>query len=183
LYTITKKSYTKKRKGERTSIALDPEMTKRLDKVLGDKKLSEFAREVINKELEVQETKQTLKKFEKLGDSGQYQKIKRLETDIESLKKDHVSFEKELKYFREEYAHEEKYEKHGQLEKSLAEGRRETPELWKILDDNKAELDKKLEEYSKKIFMEGGKYTEQDWKEFQKDKAKTIKKYKEKKNV
>jgi len=83
-----KGSYTGKK---RTSIALDPDLTKRLDKVLGDKKLSQFARDVLTKELETIEMRKTVDFFKKLGDSGQYLKIKRLETDIESLKKDYVS--------------------------------------------------------------------------------------------
>jgi len=154
-----KENYTAKK---RTSIALDPELTKRIAKVLGDKKLAEFAREVINRELEIQETKQTLKKFEKLGDSGQYLKIKRLETDIENLKKDQHSFEKELSYFKKEYAYEEKYDKHGHFEEGLTKLRKKEPELTEIFEKWSDKLSKEVNEYKKRQFKKKG-YSEQDW--------------------
>jgi len=81
-----KKSYTKKRKGSRTTIALNPEMTKRIDKILGDQKLSKFAIEVLDKELKTLEMKQAIERYEKLGESGQYHKIKRLEEDLNEYK-------------------------------------------------------------------------------------------------
>jgi len=147
LYKITKKSYTKKK---RTSIALDPDLTKRLDKVLGDKKLSQFARDVLNKELDIIEMRRTIDFYKKLGESGQYHKIRKLEADIKQLQRQHDGFEKELDYFRKEYSFEEKYEKHGALEKSLAKTRKEYPELDKVFDKWKAGLWKDFDKIIKK---------------------------------
>jgi len=89
-----KKSYTNKK---RTSVALDPELTKRIEKVLKNSgmKLSQYTRTVLNKELQLDEMKQTVEFYKKLQDSSQYQKIKRLEDEIEKLKKVHVT-EKEF---------------------------------------------------------------------------------------
>ena len=89
-----KKSYTNKK---RTSVALDPELTKRIEKVLKNSgmKLSQYTKTVLNKELQLDEMKQTVEFYKKLQDSNQYQKIKRLEDEIEKLKKVHVT-EKEF---------------------------------------------------------------------------------------
>jgi len=71
-----KKSYTSKK---RTSVALDPELTRRLEKVLkgSDKKLSQYARDALTKKVEDDEIKQRLAKLEKLTGADQYQKIQR----------------------------------------------------------------------------------------------------------
>ncbi len=90
LYKIMKKSYTDKK---RTSIALDPDLTKRVEKVLKNSggKLSKYAQEAIKKELENDEMKQILSSYGKLDASEQYQKIKQLEGEVEKLKQDHVT--------------------------------------------------------------------------------------------
>jgi len=84
-----KKSYTIKR----TSIALDPDLTKRIEKMLKNsgKKLSKYAQEAIKKELENDERDETLEKWKKLMNDSQYLKMKRLEDNIEKLNEDHVT--------------------------------------------------------------------------------------------
>ena len=65
----------------RTSVALNPEITKRIKGVL---KKSEYAKigpltvAALEKYLEVEETKQALSDWEKMGDVGQYKKIEQL---------------------------------------------------------------------------------------------------------
>jgi len=82
------KSYTKKRKGERTSIAIDPRLTNRIDKLLKNKEtLAEFSREAINQKLWDRESE----KLAALTDSEQFHKIENMKKDIEELKKDHVT--------------------------------------------------------------------------------------------
>jgi len=106
-----KKNY---RKGKYTSIALNPEMTRRIEKVLKKKriKLSKYAQAVLNTALDNEELKQTVEFWSKLHDSSQYQRIKRLEGDIEKLKADSVtqkeistmiedSLQRELKGYRD----------------------------------------------------------------------------------
>ena len=176
MYKITKKSYTKKK---RTSIALDPDLTKRLDKVLGDKKLSQFARDVLSKELDIIEMKNTIDFYKKLGESGQYHKIRQLEDDIKQLKRQHGGFEKELNYFKKEYEYEEKHEKHGALEEELAKGWKEEPELMKLLDREHKRTQDAYDVYRKKKFLE--KYSEKEWNEFEKERKEAIDKYKKKK--
>jgi len=85
-----KKSYTDKK---RTTIALDPELTRRIEKMLKNsgKKLSKYTQEAIKKELENDERDKTIKKWEKLMDSSQYQRIKQLEGEVKKLKEDHIS--------------------------------------------------------------------------------------------
>jgi len=87
-----KKSYTIKR----TSIALDPELTKRIEKMLKNSggKLSKYAQEAIKKELQQDEMKNTIKFWNKLNDSSQYQKIKQLEGEVEKLKEYHITEKK-----------------------------------------------------------------------------------------
>ncbi len=79
-----KKSYT----GKRTSIALDPELTKRIGKVSKNSgmKISTYAQEALKSALDVDEMKQILSSYKKLQDSGQYQRIKRLEGEIPKLR-------------------------------------------------------------------------------------------------
>jgi len=54
-------------------------------------KLSKYTQEAIKKELENDERDTTIKAWEKLMGSGQYQKIKQLEKEVEKLKQDHVT--------------------------------------------------------------------------------------------
>jgi len=96
---------------------------------------------------------------------------------IENLTKKMNKIEKELKYFKKEYDFEEKYEKHGKLEKAMAKHRREDPELMKLLDKWEAKGRKAFDEYGKKQFMKDGS-TEQDWKDHNEEVKKTIEKYK-----
>ena len=178
MYKITKKSYTKKK---RTSIALDPDLTKRLDKVLGDKKLSQFARDVLSKELDIIEMKNTIDFYKKLGESGQYHKIRQLEDDIKQLKRQHGGFEKELNYFKKEYEYEEKHEKHGALEKGMVKGWEEEPELMKLLDRERKRSQDVFDAYRKKKFLE--KYSVKEWNEFEKERNQGFKKLRKKKHV
>jgi len=92
------KSYTKKRKGERTSIAIDPLLTKRIDKILKNKeKLAEFAREAINLKLWDRERES----ITSLTATEQFHKIESMKKDIDSLKwtVDHIN--SELSGYRE----------------------------------------------------------------------------------
>jgi len=85
-----KKSYT----GKRTSIALDPALTKRIEKVSkkSGMKISTYAQERLKSALDMDELKQTVEFWKKLQDSTQYQKIKQLEGEVEDLvKKSQVS--------------------------------------------------------------------------------------------
>ena len=82
------KSYTKKRKGKRTSIAIDPLLTNRIDKILKNKeKLAEFAREAISEKLWDREREA----ITSLSSTEQFHKIETMKKDIEELKKDHVT--------------------------------------------------------------------------------------------
>ena len=94
-----KKSYTDKK---RTSVALDPELTKRIEKVLktSNMKLSKYAQEAIKKELENDEIRNTIKFWNKLNDSSQYQKIKQLEGEVEKLKEYHITEKKTTELFK-----------------------------------------------------------------------------------
>jgi len=81
LYTITKKSYTSKK---RTSIAIDPDLTKRINKVLSSKdKLSDFARNAIDERLRQEE----IRAVHLMTDTEQFHKIRNLETDVKELKR------------------------------------------------------------------------------------------------
>jgi len=108
-----KKSYTKEK---RTTVALNPDMTSRIEKVLGKKGmsriyLSKFVIPVINEALEVEEQKQLFQELNNLKDSKQYYKIKKLEERIEEipeLKQRLARIEDQVKYFKEEYEEEEK---------------------------------------------------------------------------
>ena len=98
------KSYTKKRKGERTSIAIDPLLTNRIDKILKNReKLAEFAREAINEKLWDREREA----ITSLSATEQFHKIETMKKDIEELKweVDHLyskgnSLQRELKSYR-----------------------------------------------------------------------------------
>ena len=86
------KSYTKKRKGERTSIAIDPNLTDRIDKILKNKeKLSEFAREAISAKIWDREREA----ITSLTSTQQFHKIESMKKDIDELKKglDFVSYD------------------------------------------------------------------------------------------
>jgi len=84
LYNIMKKSYTKEK---RTTVALNPDMTSRIEKVLGKKgmKLSKFVIPIIDEALEVEEQKQLFQELNNLKDSKQYYKIKKLEERIDEI--------------------------------------------------------------------------------------------------
>jgi len=93
------KSYTKKRKGERTSIAIDPLLTNRIDKVLKTKeKLAEFARLAINEKLWDREREA----ITKLTTTEQYHKIEAMKEDIDVLKWRHDFLESELNRYKKE---------------------------------------------------------------------------------
>jgi len=94
-----KKSYTDKK---RTTIALDPELTRRIEKMLKNKgtKLSKYAQEVLKSALAVDEMNQTVEFYKKLQDSGQYQKIKQLEGEVKKLKEYHITEKKINEQFK-----------------------------------------------------------------------------------
>jgi len=82
---LVPKSYTKKRKGERTSIAIDPLLTKRINKILKNReKLAEFAREAISEKLWDREREV----ITSLSATEQFHKIETMKKDIEELKWD-----------------------------------------------------------------------------------------------
>ncbi len=93
-----RKSYTGKK---RTSIAIDPDLTKRIKKVLDSKdKLSDFAREAIEQKIRDEE----IRTIHLMTDTEQYHKIRSLEADVKELKReqdfikdDLVIHEKEIK--------------------------------------------------------------------------------------
>jgi len=87
------KSYTS---GKRTSIALDPELTRRIEKMRKERglKLSQYAKIALNKELDLDEMKVTKEFWKKLNDSSQYQKIKQLEGEVKKLKEYHITEKK-----------------------------------------------------------------------------------------
>jgi len=65
----------------RTSVALNSEITKRIKDVLkksGYTKIGPLTVAALEKYLEVEETKQALTAWEKMGDVGQYKKIEQL---------------------------------------------------------------------------------------------------------
>jgi len=85
-----RKLYTKKKNRERTSIAIDPLLTKRIDKILKNKeKLAEFAREAINLKLWDRERES----ITSLTSTEQFHKIESMKKDIDSLKwnVDHIN--------------------------------------------------------------------------------------------
>ena len=108
-----KKSYT----GKRTSIALDPELTKRIEKVSkkSGMKISTYAQERLKNALDADELKQTVEFWKKLQDSAQYQKIKQLEGEVEKLKKYDITEKKISEQFKKL-----KSKKIDDLEKRLA---------------------------------------------------------------
>jgi len=143
-----KKSYTNKK---RTSVALDPELTKRIEKVLKNSgtKLSQYTKRVLNKELQLDEMKQTVEFYKKLQDSGQYQRIKRLEDEIEKLKKLHVTGKEfdilEMRIDKFERDEERRYKEMQSISESRMQAYKETIELLKAAKKNpiiKKELDK-----------------------------------------
>lgn len=92
-----------------------------------------------------------------------------MEQDIEDLKKKTDYLNSDLNYFKTEYEYEEKHEKHGALERELAKGRKEDPELMELLDEWRDKQQDAFDALRKKRFLEDGKYTEKDWKEFNKE--------------
>jgi len=152
-----KKSYTKEK---RTTVALNPDMTSRIEKVLGKKGmsriyLSKFVIPVINEALEVEEQKQLFQELNNLKDSKQYYKIKKLEERIEEipeLKQRLARIEDQVKYFKEEYDDEEKIldDPDAAREKSRRELREIDPEVADAYDKAE-EIHKKHREkiYSK----------------------------------
>jgi len=76
---------------KRTAIALDPDLTRRLKKVLKGRKLSKYTQDAIRKELEIDEMEETKRILKQLTDTDQYHKIKQLEEDIGKLKEDSVN--------------------------------------------------------------------------------------------
>jgi len=80
---------------KRSVIALDPDLTKRLKKVLKGRKLSKYTQDAIRKELEIDEMEETKRILKQLTDTAQYHKIKQLEEDIGKLKENSVN-QKEL---------------------------------------------------------------------------------------
>ena len=103
-----------------------------------------------------------------------------MEQDIEDLKKKTDFLNSDLNYFKTEYDYDEKHIKHGNLEKELAQHRKEDPETTKVLDDILGETTRRWTEYRKKKFLEDGKYTEKDWIDWQKEVKKTFDDYKKK---
>jgi len=160
-------------KKEQTSIKIDQDVMDKIEKFLelpdsDSKYKAEFARKAVLKEIEEIEKKHAFEEDHSLF----LNELKKHEVKIKQLEKD-------LSYFKKEYAHEEKYEKHGKLEKALVKARIEDPEF---LDDQRDSFDRKYEKFRKKKFLEEG-YTLQEWKEFEKEKNEMIKKYKEKEGL
>jgi len=95
-----KKSYTDKK---RTAIALDPETTKRIGKVLknSDMKISTYTQVAIKSALDADEVKQNLEDMKKITSAAQYQKIKQLEGEVEKLKEDHTSVKEIMQTVKE----------------------------------------------------------------------------------
>jgi len=71
---------------KRTAIALDPDLTRRIKKVLKGRKLSKYTQDAIRKEIEVDEMEETKRILKQLTNTDQYHKIKQLENSIEKLK-------------------------------------------------------------------------------------------------
>jgi len=84
-----KKDYT----GKRTTVALDPDLAKRIKKLLKGKKiiLADYTREALDEKLHVDESKMVLENLAKITSTEQYHKIKQVEHDLEELKRDHVT--------------------------------------------------------------------------------------------
>jgi len=88
-----RKSYT----GKRTSIAIDPDLTKRIKKVLDSKdKLSDFAREAIEDKIRQEE----IRVVHLMTNTEQYHKIKTLETDVKDLKRKQDFANKEVQILK-----------------------------------------------------------------------------------
>jgi len=102
------------------------------------------------------------------NDEDCIKRIKSMEQDIEDLKKKTDFLNSDLNYFKTEYDYDEKHIKHGNLEKELAQHRKEDPETMKVLDEMRTEMDRRWEEYSKKKFMEDGT-SEEEWKKYNKE--------------
>ena len=159
-----------------TSIGIKKEEIAQINKLLyPGEKLSKFGQVAIVNELEYREER----KLAELTSSQQYHKIKNMEQDIEDLKKKTDFLNSDLNYFKTEYDYDEKHIKHGNLEKELAQHRKEDPETIKVLDEIHAEMDRRWKEYEKKKFLEDGKYTEKDWIDWEKRHKKTYDDYKQ----
>jgi len=155
----------KKYKIKPTSIGIKKEEIAQINKLFYPKeKLSDFGKQAIINEIKYREKR----KLAELTSSQQYHKIKNMEQDIEDLKKKTDFLNSDLNYFRTEYDYDEKHIKHGNLEKELAQHRKEDPEIMKVLDEMRVEMDRRLNEYSKKKFMEDGT-SEEEWKKYNKE--------------
>jgi len=90
-------------KKELAPVNIDKEIHQRLKHLLksypkvGHESISKFVNEAINKELQSHERQQAIDDWGKLRGSGQYQKIKQLESDIRKLKKQNNSLEEHVK--------------------------------------------------------------------------------------
>jgi len=127
-------------------------------------KLSKFVLPVINEALEVEEQKQLFQELNKLKDSKQYYKIKKLEErikDFPELKQRLSKVEDQLKYFKEEYEEEEKILNDPDIAREKA--RRELREM----DPELADAYDKAEEIHKKHMY--SKYTPKERKELEDD--------------
>jgi len=186
-----KKSYRKK---GYTSIALNPEMASRIEKMLKNSggKLSKYAQGAINKELENDEMKQILSTYGKLDASDQYQKIKQLEGEVEKLKEYHITEKKISKQFKELKSKKiddlekrlEGFEKEKAEDEEISrlaeEHKHEMPEYTKDLDALFIEFEKRRVGIEKREWVRKG-YTEDEAEEFEKEKQRILKKYKKKK--
>ena len=95
-----KKSYPKEK---RTTLHIDPEIKMRIDKILknkGSRGRSKYAKTALEERLDEDERKQILDKWNRLGDSAQYQKIKQLEGEVEKLKEYHITEKKTTELFK-----------------------------------------------------------------------------------
>jgi len=167
----------RKEYGARSSIEIKEDEMSKINKLFyPQENLANFGKQAILSEIKLREDK----RLDELTSSEQYYKIKKMQDDIEELKKKTDFLNSDLNYFKTEYEYEEKHEKHGNLEKELAQHRKEDPETAKVLDEMFGETAKRWDEYRKKKFLEDGKYTEKDWIDWQKEVKKTFDDYKKK---
>jgi len=179
----------------RTSVALNSEITKRIKGVLkksGHTKIGPLTVTALEKYLEVEETKQALADWEKMGDVGQYKKIEQLSEKLSAnikeqkesrVKSDKViamlktglrTVEEQVKYFKEEYADEEKIkdDPYTARKKARKELREIDPELADAYD--------RAEEINEKHMYRN--YTPKERKELEADMKRRIKKSIKKQN-
>ena len=166
-----KKSYMKKKY---TTIALNPEMTRRIEKVLKNKgmKLSKYAQAVLKSALDADEREQTLEFYKKLMSSDQYQKIKQLEDEVKELKEYHIT-EKKLDKKLEKL----KSQRIDDLEKKLATYGSVNQY---IIHHYLPAIKKNVKEYNKWLRED---YTEEERKEIEEEKQRILKKHKKRKKL